>query len=95
MNKQDLNHYWEKFIMGFECDHCGRQFPKSVMVTMKYGYSQLDGKYCVVCSHKIYDQMGCCDECDEYYPKSHLYINAVDKSTLCKGCIGRLHYEEE
>jgi hypothetical protein len=95
VNKQDLNEYWDHFIMGFECDHCGRQFPKSVMVTMKYGYTQLDGKYCVVCSHKIYDKMGWCDECDEQYPKSHLYVNAVDKTTLCKGCIGRLHYEEE
>jgi hypothetical protein len=28
-------------------------------------------------------------------PKSHLYVNAVDKSTLCKGCIGRLHFEKE
>jgi hypothetical protein len=95
MNKQDLNEYWDKFIMGFECDHCGRHFPKSVLVNMNYGHKQLDGRYCVVCSHKIYDKMGYCDECDEQYPKSHLYVNAVDKSTLCKGCIGRLHFEKE
>jgi hypothetical protein len=95
VNKQDLNEYWDKFIMGFECDHCGRHFPKSVLVNMNYGHKQLDGRYCVICSHKIYDKMGYCDECDEQYPKSHLYVNAVDKTTLCKGCIGRMHFEKE
>jgi hypothetical protein len=65
------------------------------LVNMSYGHKQLDGRYCVVCSHKIYDKMGYCDECDDHYPKSHLYVNAVDKTTLCKGCIGRLHFEKE
>jgi hypothetical protein len=29
--------------MGFECDHCGRHFPKSVLVNMNYGHKQIDG----------------------------------------------------
>ena len=91
----NLNEYWDNFIMGFQCDCCGHSFPKSVLVKMEYGYKDLDGKYCVVCSHKIYGKMGYCDECDNPYPKSHLYVNAVDKTTLCKGCIGRLHFDED
>jgi hypothetical protein len=82
----NMSDWWNDVVYGFQCDACGKHFSKSVLITINSSFKEVDGKYCVCCSHKIFDLMGYCDECENEYPKSHLFTS-IDKSTYCKQCI--------
>jgi hypothetical protein len=76
-------HFVEKHL----CSDCGRHFPLSVLITLDSPFPEINGKYCTVCYHKVYDLLGYCDECCEEYPKKQLYKNVFDDTVLCRRCL--------
>jgi hypothetical protein len=75
------------FLDTHTCDECNRHFPLHVLINIDSPFPEIAGKYCMICYHKIYDQIGFCDECGNEYPKKRLYKNLFDKSIVCEGCL--------
>jgi predicted amidophosphoribosyltransferase len=79
--------FLSKHFNGYECDSCHRAFPKSLLINYNSSFPEVDGLYCTLCMHKVYDLLGYCDECGEEYPKKHLYKCVFDNSIICKRCL--------
>lgn len=75
------------FVDNHRCDECNRHFPMHALITLDSPFTELNGKYCTVCYHKIYDLIGYCDECGNEMPKKYLYKSLFDKSVVCKECL--------
>jgi hypothetical protein len=83
-----VNEFFHKqFVEKHHCTNCGRHFPLSVLINLDSPFPEINGKYCTVCYHKIYDLLDYCDECGEEFPKRQLYKNVFDETIMCMRCL--------
>lgn len=79
--------FLNKHFNGFECDSCNRAFPRSLLINLDSPFTEIAGRYCTMCYHKVYDLIGFCGECGEEYPKKYLFKNVFDDEVICKRCL--------
>lgn len=79
--------FLKRHFTNHNCDSCGRHFPLSCLVTFDSPFPEIAGKYCVCCSHKVFDLVDYCDSCGEEYPKGHLFKSLISEEKYCKTCL--------